>query len=40
MKLAAGSQANARVSEVIDVLGLAHRPHAILREELILDEKK
>ena len=38
MKLAAGSQSNARVSEVIDALGLANRRHAILREELILAE--
>jgi hypothetical protein len=40
MKLAAGSQANARVSEVIAVLGLDDRRHAILREKLILDEEK
>ena len=38
MTLQAGSQANARVSEVIAVLGLADRRHAILREKLILDE--
>jgi len=38
MTLQAGSQANARVSEVIAVLGLADRRHAILRESLILDE--
>jgi len=38
MALQAGSQANARVSEVIAVLGLADRRHAILRESLILDE--
>ena len=40
MKLAAGSQANARVSEVIAVLGLADRHHHLWREELILDEKR
>jgi radical SAM-linked protein len=38
MTLQAGSQANARVSEVIAVLGLADRRHRILREKLILDE--
>jgi radical SAM-linked protein len=40
MRLAAGSQANARVSEVIAVLGLENRKHTILREKVILDEEK
>ena len=39
MKLAAGSQSNARVSEVIAVLGLADRRHTISREKLILAEE-
>ncbi len=38
MKLQAGSQANARVGEVIDALGLSQRPHDIVRETLILEE--
>jgi len=39
MKLAAGSQSNARVSEVIAVLGLADQRHTISREKLILAEE-
>lgn len=38
MTLQAGSQNNARVSEVIDAMGLAETPHKITRERLILDE--
>ncbi len=38
MTLLAGSQSNARVSEVIDAMGLSDTPHAIVRERLILDE--
>ncbi len=38
MTLQAGSQSNARVSEVIDAMGLADAPHDIVRERLILDE--
>jgi len=38
MVLQAGSQGNARVSEVIAAMGLEARNHTILREKLILDE--
>ncbi len=38
MELQAGSQNNARVSEVIDALGMTHIPHEITRERLILTE--
>ncbi len=38
MELQAGSQNNARVSEVIDAMGLTDTPHEIIRERLILDE--
>jgi len=38
MTLQAGSQNNARVSEVIDAMGLSEMPHTITRERLILDE--
>lgn len=38
MTLQAGSQNNARVSEVIDAMGLSETPHKITRERLILDE--
>ena len=40
MTLQAGSQNNARVSEVIDAMGLADTPHHITRERLILDEPR
>ena len=40
MTLQAGSQGNARVSEVIDAMGLAESPHDIVRERLILDEMR
>jgi radical SAM-linked protein len=38
MTLQAGSLGNARVSEVIDAMGLAGIPHDITRERLILEE--
>ena len=38
MTLQAGPQGNARINEVIAAMGLDERPHAILREKLILDE--
>ncbi len=38
MELQAGSQNNARVSEVIDAMGLTAPPHEIVRERLILNE--
>ena len=38
MTLQAGSQGNARISDVIDALGLSAIPHHITRERLILEE--
>jgi radical SAM-linked protein len=38
LTLQAGSQGNARISEVIAALGLEAIPHTILRKQLILDE--
>ena len=40
MELLAGPQTNARISEVIDALGLADVPHTIVRERLIFEDSE